>query len=189
MAGTTTRYGFPFQEVTDPPNGAGLGEDLAEAVEASLATIEDKPFVVLDLGTDQNTPDDTPTLVSWSNEECDFGNLHSNVTNPSRVTVSVPGWYRINCTLIWEADANPEAGTYSATIKKNGAAVRPIGRREILSGAVAGTVVSVSGSVPLTTGQYIEIEAYQNSGYTKHLWAAASQYHTYFEMEYVRPLT
>jgi hypothetical protein len=41
MADTTTRYGFPFQEATDPPDGAGLGQDLAEAVEASLGDVED----------------------------------------------------------------------------------------------------------------------------------------------------
>jgi hypothetical protein len=41
MADTTTRYGFPFQEAADPPDGAGVGQDLAEAVEASLGDVED----------------------------------------------------------------------------------------------------------------------------------------------------
>ncbi|WP_433793932.1 hypothetical protein [Actinoplanes sp. CA-252034] len=42
MADTTTRYGFPFQEATDPPNGADLGQALAEAIEARVATIDDR---------------------------------------------------------------------------------------------------------------------------------------------------
>lgn len=41
MADVTTRYGFPYQEATDPPDGAALGEDLAVAVEDSLGTVED----------------------------------------------------------------------------------------------------------------------------------------------------
>src|SRR5688572_7086201 len=42
MADTTARYGFPFQEATDPPDGASLGQDLAEAVEATIGDIEDR---------------------------------------------------------------------------------------------------------------------------------------------------
>jgi len=41
MADTTTRYDFPFQEATDPPDGASLGQELAEAVDTSLGTVED----------------------------------------------------------------------------------------------------------------------------------------------------
>ena len=42
MASTTTRYAFPYQEATDPPNGATLGQDLAEAVEDSLGDVDDR---------------------------------------------------------------------------------------------------------------------------------------------------
>jgi hypothetical protein len=49
MADTTTRYGFPYQEAADPPDGAALGEDLAEAVETSLGTVEDALDARLDL--------------------------------------------------------------------------------------------------------------------------------------------
>lgn len=35
--GTTPVYGWPFQALTDPPNGADLGEDLALAIEATVA--------------------------------------------------------------------------------------------------------------------------------------------------------
>lgn len=41
MAGTTTRFGFPYQEAADPPDGASLGQDLAEAVETSLGAEAD----------------------------------------------------------------------------------------------------------------------------------------------------
>lgn len=47
MADTTARYGFPFQEATDPPDGAGLGQDLAESVEAALSDLEDRGYLFL----------------------------------------------------------------------------------------------------------------------------------------------
>lgn len=37
---STSVYALPFQALTDPPNGAGLGQDLAEAVETELARID-----------------------------------------------------------------------------------------------------------------------------------------------------
>jgi hypothetical protein len=48
MADTTTRYGWPYQEAGDPPDGAGLGQDLAEAIETSLGTVEDAADTRLD---------------------------------------------------------------------------------------------------------------------------------------------
>lgn len=47
MAGTTARYGFPYQEGTDPPDGASLGQDLAESVETSLGALADKGYMFL----------------------------------------------------------------------------------------------------------------------------------------------
>jgi len=40
MADTTPVYGFPYQELADAPNGALLGQDLAEAVETELVRVD-----------------------------------------------------------------------------------------------------------------------------------------------------
>lgn len=48
MADTTARYGWPYQEAGDPPDGAGLGQDLAEAIETSVGAIEDAADTRLD---------------------------------------------------------------------------------------------------------------------------------------------
>jgi len=42
MADTTAIYGWPYQEPTDPPDGADLGKDLAEAIEATVDSIDDR---------------------------------------------------------------------------------------------------------------------------------------------------
>lgn len=48
MADVTTRYGFPYQEAADPPDGASLGQDLAEAIDTALGTVEDAADTRLD---------------------------------------------------------------------------------------------------------------------------------------------
>lgn len=40
MAGTTPIYGFPYQELSDPPHGPNLGQDLAEALETEIDRID-----------------------------------------------------------------------------------------------------------------------------------------------------
>src|SRR5690242_12273763 len=49
MADTTARYAWPFQEADDPPDGADLGQALAEAVETTVGGIDDR------LGTAETT--------------------------------------------------------------------------------------------------------------------------------------
>jgi hypothetical protein len=48
VADVTPRYAFPHQEAGDPPDGATLGQDLAEAVDAALGTVEDGADTRLD---------------------------------------------------------------------------------------------------------------------------------------------
>lgn len=40
MAGTTLNYGWPYQSLTDPPDGADLGEDLATEIDADVKVID-----------------------------------------------------------------------------------------------------------------------------------------------------
>lgn len=42
MADTTSIYGWPYQEAADPPDGAQLGQDLAEAIEATVDGLDDR---------------------------------------------------------------------------------------------------------------------------------------------------
>lgn len=42
MPADTTRYSFPYQLDADAPDGPALGQDLAEAIEASLGSVEDR---------------------------------------------------------------------------------------------------------------------------------------------------
>jgi hypothetical protein len=45
MAGTTPTYGWPYQLLTDPPDGASLGEDLALAIESDVSRSDRAPDI------------------------------------------------------------------------------------------------------------------------------------------------
>jgi hypothetical protein len=65
MADTTTRYGWPYQEASDPPDGAGLGQELAEDIEATVGGIEDDLTAVDARLTTAETAT-TPALAAWT---------------------------------------------------------------------------------------------------------------------------
>lgn len=48
MPDTTPTYGFPFQVGGDPPDGAAVGEELANAVEDELERVESEKFAIAD---------------------------------------------------------------------------------------------------------------------------------------------
>lgn len=79
---TTPVYFWPYQSLTDPPNGASLGADLALAVEATVQANAASAASALTTATArmgcslrrvaaQSLPDNTPTLVSWDTEDAD----------------------------------------------------------------------------------------------------------------------
>lgn len=63
MPDTTTRYGFPYQESDDPPDGAALGQNLAEAVETEIGVVDDRVTV---LETHAGTVDSSITTLGNS---------------------------------------------------------------------------------------------------------------------------
>jgi hypothetical protein len=72
MPGSTSNYGFPFQTTGDAPNGPTLGQDLAEAVDAELARVEEAlgEGVALHIRTvagsaDFVKPADPPARFHW----------------------------------------------------------------------------------------------------------------------------
>lgn len=102
MPGTTPTYSLPYQELTDAPDGASLGEDLALAVETELAridsditTVEATLDTVDSLGSRtgvrlrraaaQSVADATQTDISWDTEDEDTDAFWS-----SGATVTIP---------------------------------------------------------------------------------------------------
>jgi hypothetical protein len=63
MPGTTAYFGFPFQESGDPPDGAALGQDLAEAVEDALSQF------IGELTFDRGVTELETNSSTWDNDE------------------------------------------------------------------------------------------------------------------------
>jgi hypothetical protein len=51
VSATTPHYGWPYQTLTDPPDGAGLGEDLALAIEATVQGLDTQLNTQIDIQT------------------------------------------------------------------------------------------------------------------------------------------
>ncbi|MEV0902885.1 hypothetical protein [Actinoplanes sp. NPDC049802] len=199
MAATTARYAFPYQEATDPPNGATLGQNLATAVEASLGTVEDAHDARLDVLEARTTgkpigratqtvaqalPDATFTAITFTAEDYDTHGFHSTSTNTSRITPTVAGYYRFTGTVTWEGQTTGVG--LDAHFRLNGTtsiagAVRIPGTTTIAAQQLTVTV-AMNG-----TTDYIELMGRQDSAGSDNT-QVNPPLTSAVEWEYVRPL-
>jgi hypothetical protein len=180
MADTTTRYGFPYQEAGDPPDGASLGQDLAEAVENSLGTLEDnaesrldalearatvletRPHTVVTLG--ESVPNAAITLLTPTAEQLDIGGMW---TSGAPTVITIPtgqgGWYEVGIVARWASQATV-AGQRNVRIYKNGA--EEMSFTQATAANVNATNIPVSGvyELSLADGDTISFYGFQASG-------------------------
>jgi hypothetical protein len=108
MADTTTRYTLPYQETTDPPDGASLGQDLAEAVDGALGTVEDALDARLD-ALEADTLDARIDVLEGRAVGSTFANSNASATSGTtelaidQVTATLVNGrtYKIEWTLTW----------------------------------------------------------------------------------------
>jgi len=110
MPGTTPTYGFPFQVLTDSPDGASLGEDLAQAIEDKIEDVDTEigdrlPYAQFACVQVVATPvANTPTSMSVSWGKTLSGTVYAYATAlttvpGSVVEVSISGVSSTGCTL------------------------------------------------------------------------------------------
>lgn len=105
-------------------------------------------------------PNATETAVTLNAERRDPYAMHSTVTNTSRVTVPIDGFYEFGGHLSY--DGASSTGYRSLLLKVNGSTVAQ-DERNAVTGGVA-TTVSLATAYELTAGQYIQMFAKQSSG-------------------------
>lgn len=198
MADTTAIYGWPFQEVDDPPNGATLGQELAEAIEATVDSIDDRVSVLEPATTtkpigriEQNTPqtgitDNTETAITFDTEDFDTAGYHSTSSNTSRVTPTLAGKYRVVGTVCLAS-----ASDYvfvEAIIRKNGT-TNMRGSTRVAAPVSTTVLVQVSGMVTMNgSGDYFELVMLADrSGNTATNTTVSGHRRSTLEWEYVRP--
>ena len=126
------------------------------------------------------------TPLAFNSERYDRGtpsnNMHDTAVNNTRLVARVPGLYRVTAHVEWAAHAT---GKRELHLKLNGATyIGSIGYPTEPTGV---TYMTVSTEWPLTTvGDYVEVEAYQDSGGNLNVNSAAS-YSPEFLMTWISP--
>lgn len=110
---------------------------------------------------DQSVADSTPITLTWDSEAYDTNDIHSSVTNPSRLTAQTAGKYLVWATVVWEANGS---GDRNIEIKKNGQTTSPSVQYFDVSGKATVMSMNISGILDLIVNDYIELEVYQTSG-------------------------
>lgn len=108
--------------------GTGAGQIVDDAdftiISESSAT---RPHGRLVASGTQALADNTQVAVQYSTEDWDSHGFHSTVTNNSRVTPNVPGYYRVWVTTFFDPQTTPVVS--DTNIRKNGSSnVAPANR-------------------------------------------------------------
>lgn len=164
MATLPTIPGFSYQEV---PTVTKLNQ-LAGAV----SFVTQMPIVAsLKRSSTQSITASTSTAVQWNVSEVDSDGMHSNSTNPSRLTAQTQGYYRVHAVLTLSQTGT--AAEYQGWFQQTTGSNNPAGSGHTivfsgdasLSDATSTDMVSISlrSLTPcLYIGDYIE--AYVNTG-------------------------
>lgn len=143
-----------------------------------------KPLVRLVQAVVQVLADNTAVAVTFTTEDIDTHGYHDNVTNNSRITPLIAGYYTVRGAVMFEALATP---VFTACwIRKNGStglapAARGPGSTNA-QGAFTAVLVSMNGST-----DYVELVAQQDSAGADNT-NVSSQYTSVLELIYERPL-
>jgi|GEM_PF-2814538 len=129
--------------------------------------------------TTQTIANGTSTKVQFQTKEWDTASKFDATTN-YRFSPTISGYYQVNACVGFSGDAN--AGAVLAIIFANGS---PVKSGTYTSGnAFIGAQTNVSTLIYLTSGDYIEVYAYQGSFANQNTTNAASS--TYFQAALVR---
>lgn len=111
----------------------------------------------------QETASAVAEAIEFNAETHDVGDYHDEGVNPDRITIptGAAGYYRVYTQVKWEADGGA-TGLRILYIKKNGGATAI---HETVVDATNTNMVQYSASCHyLDEGDYVQVEAYQNSG-------------------------
>lgn len=101
----------------------------------------------------------TDTAITFDTAEKNTQSMWSAVTNPSRITAPVAGWYAISANVWWDVSAT---GIRRASIRKNGTTDMILNQTGGIAGD--GIVFSLARTVYLAANDYVTLQVLQSSG-------------------------
>ena len=125
---------------------------------AQVAFLLDSPSVFAYQATAQTIPNAATTAVTLDGEITDTDNVHSLVTNTSRLTIVTPGRYRVLGQIVWPINGT---GYRGARLHKNGGMTVT---SRIVPCAAAPVSMQVYDEIICVAGDYIELFSEQTSG-------------------------
>lgn len=125
---------------------------MTTVIPKELVTLYEDTVVILTQIADQALSNGTWTLLAFDNEQIDDGDLHDNVTDPSRITAKETGAHTVSATV-----KTDEANNGDANI-----AISIDGVRTLFSTVDTGTTVdgwskNISQEIFLNVDQYVEV--------------------------------
>lgn len=158
---------------------AKLNTDLRDGMSFLLAT----PFTMLQKTGNQTLTNSAWTPVDWDSEQFDDDAGHDNVTNPSRYTIKTAGWWELTSTIRTEVST---AGRRGGRFRKN-ATGNPLPGEVVASPDTAGlSVLSFTTTVLLAVNDYVQVEAWQDSGTSRTITPALDSSPAFFSCHWVR---
>lgn len=121
--------------------------------------ISGKPIAILGRNSSQSIPNNAGTAVGWDLETVDRDGAHSTSTNNSRYTAQTAGWYRLQGSVQWTANATG--------IREIGFVVNAAIQLHTITGvgsSVANHSLLNEGMALLAVNDYIELSVFQSSG-------------------------
>lgn len=138
------------------------GAALNQAVTSFGNFFMGKPICILRQTVAQTMNIGVSTILTFTTEDIDRDNGHSNTTNTDRYTAQTPGYYRVTATCVWEATAT--GGSRQIEIMKNGGAVNGSFQRYYHTSVSSVTSISTSALVYLNgSTDYVSVEVAQTS--------------------------
>lgn len=135
---------------------AKMNTDLRDGLNFLLSG---KPLAILGRNASQSIPNGAGTPIAWDLETVDRDGGHSTVTNNSRYTAATAGWYRVQGSVQWTANATG--------IRDCGFVVNAAIQNHSFTGlgsSVANHGVQNDGLVLLAVNDYVEFSVTQTSG-------------------------
>jgi len=165
--------------------GLGAGQIAEDADFTAIdATTDSKPIGRLVASGTQTLNDNVETAITFSAEEIDTHGFHSTVSNTSRVTPNVAGYYRFYGSVFFASLTTPV--TAEGRLRKNGT--------DNIAPAHRGPGYTVASSGPTTaiiamngTTDYVELIARQDSAGNSST-NQSIQFSSVLEWEYIRGL-
>ena len=109
---------------------------------------------------DFSVPNATTTTLTFNSERIDTADFHSTVSNTSRLTVPVDGWYFIGAHVRYAPNIT---GTRLMYIQNTSTGAL-VGVDSQNARTAAATDLNVTTLYSATAGQYFEVLTYQDSG-------------------------